>query len=186
MPKPEEIPVDTSSDLSNGKKFGKASASMFKNLKSTVSKGIAAARSPNTSSFDLKTAALSQEAQDQRENLEEIAKFICEDQDFYMCPNLDVTKTLSRLPKSSKSETGLVIPPKTKSSLSSSFAWNSHMWSGLTSESKDLQKWSHPLLRGHISQKEFDLTIDENLSLPIVITLISRRSRHRAGMRYGK
>ena len=88
---------------------------------------------------------------------------------FYVCDGVDLTQTLQRSQRCS-------APSAT--TVDNQFIWNEHLWA---SESDAVRsRFFQRMIRGYCKQQMIHIDADTDVEL----TLIARRSRHNAGMRY--
>ncbi|CAJ0571375.1 unnamed protein product, partial [Mesorhabditis spiculigera] len=104
--------------------------------------------------------------------IDEILRLFNDVPDFYFCYERDITHTTQRHFEKTKT-------PDER------FFWNSHLLKDILSSPGEAAKdWIVPVMQGHVQSKEIKID-DVEASIPYLsLTLISRRSIHRAGARY--
>lgn len=128
----------------------------------------------------------------ERRVLEELGKMFNDSESFYYCPDGDITNTIQRQQ---------TIDPETPfwQRADDRFFWNKYMLQDLiNSKSEMCRPWLIPIIQGYVQietcpltfEDEFetisnqDPTSSELYKLQFKLSLVSRRSRYRAGTRY--
>uniref|UniRef100_UPI0037E87361 phosphatidylinositide phosphatase SAC2 isoform X3 n=1 Tax=Semicossyphus pulcher TaxID=241346 RepID=UPI0037E87361 len=135
----------------------------------------------------------------ERRLLDELCKVFMDSDSFYYSMTYDLTNTVQRQGDSAKSSLPLW------KQVDDRFFWNKHMIQDLIDlQVPDVDFWVMPIIQGFVQVEElvvnYNETSDEERSSPesppqevtcvddihprFTVALISRRSRHRAGMRY--
>ncbi|XP_035672424.1 phosphatidylinositide phosphatase SAC2-like [Branchiostoma floridae] len=128
----------------------------------------------------------------ERRVFEELNKMFSDSDSFYYSPTGDLTNSVQR----QHSEQYDTTSPLWKK-VDSRFFWNTHMLNDLIQSEDPLSdRWIVPIIQGYVQMERFqvmlgeeDMPSDEGMEMTsegrnFTITLISRRSRHRAGTRY--
>ncbi|XP_066277215.1 phosphatidylinositide phosphatase SAC2-like isoform X1 [Branchiostoma lanceolatum] len=128
----------------------------------------------------------------ERRVFEELNKMFSDSDSFYYSPTGDLTNSVQR----QHSEQYDTTSPLWKK-MDSRFFWNTHMMNDLIQSEDPLSdRWIVPIIQGYVQMERFqvmlgeeDMPSDEGMEMMsegrnFTITLISRRSRHRAGTRY--
>ncbi|XP_078589501.1 phosphatidylinositide phosphatase SAC2-like isoform X1 [Branchiostoma floridae x Branchiostoma japonicum] len=128
----------------------------------------------------------------ERRVFEELNKMFSDSDSFYYSPTGDLTNSVQR----QHSEQYDTTRPLWKK-VDSRFFWNTHMLNDLIQSEDPLSdRWIVPIIQGYVQMERFqvmlgeeDIPSDEGMEMTsegrnFTITLISRRSRHRAGTRY--
>ncbi|XP_077437867.1 phosphatidylinositide phosphatase SAC2 isoform X4 [Vanacampus margaritifer] len=135
----------------------------------------------------------------ERRLLDELYKIFMDSDSFYYSPTYDLTNTVQRQGDLERSELPLW------KQVDDRFFWNKHMIQDLVDlQTTEVDEWVIPIIQGFVQVEElvvnYNETSDEERSSPetppqevtcvddihprFTVALISRRSRHRAGMRY--
>ncbi|KAM9810025.1 phosphatidylinositide phosphatase SAC2 isoform 1-T1 [Syngnathus typhle] len=135
----------------------------------------------------------------ERRLLDELYKIFMDSDSFYYSPTYDLTNTVQRQGELEKSNLPLW------KQVDDRFFWNKHMIQDLVDlQTPEVDFWVIPIIQGFVQVEElvvnYNETSDEERSSPetppqevtcvddihprFTVALISRRSRHRAGMRY--
>ncbi|XP_077352544.1 phosphatidylinositide phosphatase SAC2 isoform X2 [Festucalex cinctus] len=135
----------------------------------------------------------------ERRLLDELYKIFMDSDSFYYSPTYDLTNTVQRQGELERSDLPLW------KQVDDRFFWNKHMIQDLVDlQTPEVDEWVMPIIQGFVQVEElvvnYNETSDEERSSPetppqevtcvddihprFTVALISRRSRHRAGMRY--
>ncbi|WKX89407.1 hypothetical protein Q1695_008791 [Nippostrongylus brasiliensis] len=107
--------------------------------------------------------------------LDEILRLFNDHPDFYFCFERDITNCTQRHYSSPECESD------------SRFFWNRVLLKDLLDDSTNkglVRKWAVPIIQGSVSCGSFSVNDDPQIDSSLNITIISRRSVHRAGVRY--
>uniref|UniRef100_A0A8R1DEZ9 SAC domain-containing protein n=1 Tax=Caenorhabditis japonica TaxID=281687 RepID=A0A8R1DEZ9_CAEJA len=103
--------------------------------------------------------------------LEDVLKLFNDSKDFYFCRNRNVTISSQK------------FFTKRENTSEDSFFWNKKMLSNLSGEfGGKLETWTCPIMQGFVAACQLEIT--DQINAFLTITIISRRSTHRAGARY--
>ncbi|XP_065155717.1 phosphatidylinositide phosphatase SAC2 isoform X2 [Atheta coriaria] len=127
----------------------------------------------------------------ERQILEEFLKIFNDTNSFYFSHTCDVTSSLQRLCNNEKSKEFEGMP--LWKTIDDRFFWNKHMLKQLIdTESPLVDPWIMPIIQGYIQIEECKVELDQDIkgvkTSPKIeifkISIVSRRSRFRAGTRY--
>eukprot|EP00058_Branchiostoma_floridae_P024968 XP_002610458.1 hypothetical protein BRAFLDRAFT_85597 [Branchiostoma floridae] len=147
----------------------------------------------------------------ERRVFEELNKMFSDSDSFYYSPTGDLTNSVQRQHSEQYDTTSPLwkkvdsrffwnthmLNDLIQSEVDSRFFWNTHMLNDLIQSEDPLSdRWIVPIIQGYVQMERFqvmlgeeDMPSDEGMEMTsegrnFTITLISRRSRHRAGTRY--